>query len=327
MSYTVRRQGFGPEVPFGKAGVAGVMAALFAVIGLMVPTHWLEAAAFQLYLDAIVPTAIPPFGMVAHIVAAALLAVVGGLIGWALARAFGVEASDFGFDSVLNRLRGVGREDEADAPGLRAADRHPDAPARRPFSVAQDVPVPAATDDAPVEPADAVVLSPHEDEGDELLLDAHFADPEPMVLTEVAPVADEPVAAEAPIADSVAEPEVVAPEPEPIAPPVEYRPVEAEAPIEAPVAEAVAETPVAAAPPPRPVAEPIDVSAGRLDELLARLEAGLARRQSGTADMAPPASPANDAAAPAPDGTMPVPDDPALAAALATLRRMRQHVG
>ena len=94
-----------------------------------------------------------------------------------------------------------------------------------------------------------------------------------------------------------------------------------------------------------PQSEAVDLSVARLDELLARLEAGLASRSGvSTATTLAAASPAKlspDALDDAPAGTPPLPQDstvakerellfpqdPALAAALATLRRMNQHVG
>jgi hypothetical protein len=108
-----------------------------------------------------------------------------------------------------------------------------------------------------------------------------------------------------------------------------------------------ASEPVLAAPAPVAQAEPLDLSAARLDELLARLEAGLERKAAAAtapaasavvaevaAPTAIPAAPIADAAVattsprtsgPANDPAFP--HDPALAAALATLRRLNQKAG
>ena len=126
-------------LPFGAAAVAAPMAALLALAGMLVPTAWIESASFQLYLDALIPSAVPPFGVMAHVFTALALALAGALIGWILAKIFGVVSNGMSLRGLLQRLRGEGAEDEADAPELRAEDRHPDAPARRPFSVSQDV--------------------------------------------------------------------------------------------------------------------------------------------------------------------------------------------
>ena len=304
-------------LPFGAAAVAAPMAAILALAGMLVPTAWIESASFQLYLDALFPGAVAPFGTTAHIITALVLALAGALIGWILAKIFGVESNGVGWRSLLQRLRGEGAEDEADAPELRAEDRHPDAPARRPFSVSQDVRTDdSALPDLPPLPAldDTGLRVDGDDEP--LILDHDFAqddvpDDEPLVLSQM-------------VTDDA--PEMDVPEPVAVEEPVWQAP---ELPPAAPV-----------------VADPIDVSAMRLDQLLARLEQGLARRQpDGAAQDAPVETPvshmgevANDvdvavedvadgAPVPPPAGEMPVPDDPALAAALATLRRMRAHVG
>ena len=315
-------------LPFGAAAVAAPMAALLALAGMLVPTAWIESASFQLYLDALIPSAVPPFGVMAHVFTALALALAGALIGWILAKIFGVVSNGMSLRGLLQRLRGEGAEDEADAPELRAEDRHPDAPARRPFSVSQDVranesPLP----DLP--PLDDAGLRVDGDDGGDagedapLILDSAFAD---AVAEEEAPLI---------LSDMVAE---EAGEPAPI------EPVVTEEAAEAPE-ETIWQAPEL--PPAAPVVvDPIDVSVMRLDQLLARLEQGLARRQPGGAVQDAPVETlvphagevANDvdmavedvadgAPVPPPAGEMPVPDDPALAAALATLRRMRAHVG
>lgn len=328
-------------LPFGAAAVAAPMAALLALAGMLVPTAWIESASFQLYLDALIPSAVPPFGTMAHVITALALALAGALIGWILAKIFGVVSNGTSLRGLLQRLRGEGAEDEADAPELRAEDRHPDAPARRPFSVSQDVranesPLPDLPPLPPLDDAGLRVeaaIMPDTAEDAPLILDSAFAD---AVAEEEAPLI---------LSDMVAE---EAGEPAPI------EPVVADVAAEAPE-ETIWQAPEL--PPAAPVVvDPIDVSVMRLDQLLARLEQGLARRQPAHAVAATAEAPtvlsapevANDvdlvvepaevaapvadslvdgAPVPPPAGEMPVPDDPALAAALATLRRMRAHVG
>ncbi len=331
-------------LPFGAAMVAAPMATIMGLAGLLVPTAWIESASFQLYLDALIPSAVPPFGTMAHIVTALALAILGALIGWILARIFGVVSNGTSWRSLLQRMRGEGAEDEADAPPLRAEDRHPDAPARRPFSVSQDVRASesALSDLPPLPPLDDAGLSVEAAEIPDAAADA------PLVLD--AAFTDEEAGDDAPLILS----DMVAVEtPEPVAPAI-AAPLDLEEPEPAPE-EAVWQAPELPPATP-PVADPIDVSVMRLDQLLARLEQGLVRRQSASAAQDAPAASvtsnapevANDvdvvvenamdaasagepsldgAPVPPPAGEMPVPDDPALAAALATLRRMRAHVG
>ena len=91
-------------------------------------------------------------------------------------------------------------------------------------------------------------------------------------------------------------------------------------------AEPVTPEPVAAAPeavvdaPRRAPRPPIDLSVERLDSLVARLEAGAARREAALAGTAEPAPSADDEPADAEEAALL--NDPALAAALRTLRRM-----
>ena len=166
----------GLRLPFGAWGVAGVGAVALGLVGLLIPTATLEAVSFQLYLDQITAAALPPLGTTAHFAAALVLALAGGLVGYLLARLFGVSASGFSLRGLIDRMRGVESADEADAPTLRAADRHPDAPARRPFSAARDIPL----NPAHVRAGEAGSLPPlYVDDGvgdddDELLLDSMF---------------------------------------------------------------------------------------------------------------------------------------------------------
>ncbi len=289
----------GPQVPFGALGVASVMAGILGLLGLLLPTTMLEAASFQLYLDKLVPSAMPPFGWAAHVAAGLALALLGGLLGWVLARLFRVQPDQFNLRRLVNRLRGIGREDDADAPYLRAADRHPDAPARRPFSAASDIPWRDQGDHW-------AHFDDEDDDEAELLLDASFA--------------DAPLESLAPI--------------EPPAPLFPHQP--------ALIFDDAAKIDAGKVDAGKIVVDPIDLSVGKLDDLLARLAAGLAKRAAVAAPhIRPPATTMSGAeqsaaaqtfavppAAAAPDvQDTTFPQDPALAAALATLRRMNQHVG
>lgn len=341
MSYLEREYSppSGPIIPFGATGVAGAMAVLLGLVGFLLPTTLTESVAFQMYLDTIIASAVPPFGWAAKLVTGMLLALVGGLLGFALARLFGVRSGGGGLARLLARLRGIGAQDDDDAPVLRSADRHPDAPARRPFSAATDIPVrPAEASEWDQYWQDS---SDETGEGDdELLLTNNYADAQP---------ASQP--AYRPRPESEAEPGAPAPYVEESFDEDVYVPV-APAPMLSEAAGSFAhDTPVdsaAIAPDPHiiaPSSEPIDLSVARLDALLARLEAGLAGRRGApaatTIAAASPAKTSTDVFDDAPEATPPLlqnpavreeheplfPQDPALAAALATLRRMNQHVG
>lgn len=326
----------GVAVPYGRAGCAAAMAGLSGLVGLVLPTGLLQSIAFQLYLDQVFPSAVPPFGWLAHIVSALVLGVIGAGLGWLLGRLFGVVPSGWTMRHLLDRVRGIGREDDADAPTLRAADRHPDAPARRPFSAATDIPHGGGDTIRPVATARSMTELAHDNDDEELLLDYSFADVPPM--TPDSALADPPVTME----DAAARPVVaeVAPAPRPmqaamVAAAVPNQAGDNLAPGTHAEQSAPAPMPVETAPVP-PVIEPGPVAADLahepLDALLARLEDGLARREQPAAAPEPKADaiPATDGAgSPAPPAATAdsFANDPALAAALATLRRMHQHVG
>lgn len=341
MSYLEREYSppSGPIMPFGATGVAGAMAALLGFVGFLLPTTLTESVAFQMYLDTILTSAVPPFGWAAKVVTGMLLALVGGLLGLALARLFGVRSGGDGLARLLARLRGIGMQDDDDAPVLRSADRHPDAPARRPFSAVADMPARPAEasewdqywQDSPGESGD--------DDG-ELLLTSNFADAQPasQPIYHQQPESEAVPCAPAPYVEESIDEDVYVP----IAPAPMLS--EAAGPFvhDAPVDSAViAPDPHITAPP----SEPLDLSVARLDALLARLEAGLAGRRGApavtTIAAASPTKTSNDVLDDGPVGTPtllqnpavgkehepPFPQDPALAAALATLRRMNLHVG
>jgi hypothetical protein len=200
-----------------------------------------------------------------------------------------------------------------------------------------------------------------DDDDDELVLDAHFADNDEVAA--LAPISDRSVDWDAlrqdvPLSSQPAEDTVgfsAPPNAEPdydLSPPVlddwetETDSVEAISSASVPVSEPVAASVAPASQP--AAAEPLDLSAARLDQLLARLEAGLAHRQAAPStapganalpsesDAAPHTAPMQEAStsAHAPSDDQPAqfatandpafPQDPALAAALATLRRLNQ---
>lgn len=301
--------------PGGRWGVAAAAALLGLLIAMIIPMAMIERASWELYLDRLVASARPPLGGTARLVFALLFSSALAGAGWLIATMLRVVPQAGG---LFDRWRTQRSDDEDDAPDLRQLDRHPDAPARRPFSAARDVlPEDAdAAEFAPLAPADDVDL-----EDDELLLDAHF---------------DErwtpSVEADAERDERWHELEAVEPEDAAVAPAPLTAPVEEVAPAaEAPAAPAAApEQPAQQAEAPAPAA--LDLSIARLDELIARLERGLERKAQAVS-----AAPANDAVAGTPrsagdaapaatDDDASFPQDPALAAALATLRRMNRNV-
>jgi hypothetical protein len=378
--FTIQREAEGPGWPFGAGAVAAGSALLGGLVGLATPMAALDWLAYQSYLDQIAGLN-PPLGTSAKLAFVALLAVLLGAIGYFVARWAGVRSTG-GFADVLARLRGLRDEDEEDAPRLRGSDRHPDAPARRPLSATRDLNVDRASaargpmaayaledldDDedelllispmaaavpisapAPVEPMAPPPLMPvlpltdhvsesadwpdadWSDTGDDFDIPAPHAD-DWLVSPAPAPVASATLGemreadVRLPIAPMVAAPEAIATVAEPVtvAAPPSFTPE-------------FARVTRSATPP------PLDLSAARLDELIARVEAGMKRREAvpvvatiaeaAEVEMPAPAAPAASVPSyiPAPVTTDPVaeeadpsfPNDPALAAALATLRRM-----
>ena len=405
------------ELPFGAWGVAGIGAVALGLVGLALPTSFLESLSFQLYLDTILAAAKAPLGQTAKLLFALGFAGLGGVIGYALARLFGVRASGGGFAAILERLRGGRDDDEADAPSLRAADRHPDAPARRPFSAARDIPergwfsgftsggdsdvgdnaqdMAAIAKDGPVSAAGApLFIDSDVDDDDELLLDGAFFDANDQSdagLTmhaapqETAPLDDDlarfnirsgampddmdgfdipaPRLTDWDVPETPVEAALV---PQMVEPQPAIAPAAPVAPAAAPVVAAEREfsptvAPATMAIPPH---DPLDLSAARLEDLLARLESGLSRRTAvseavGEANApeapvaavaqrdnfaapigvdlpaeamdqpgnfaAPVTSSAGTVATEAGANDPAFPHDPALAAALATLRRLNQR--
>lgn len=381
-SFRISREKSGLAFPFGAAGVAALAAGLAWLIGLVIPRGWLEALAFQLYLDLVIPAAKAPLGTMAQLLAATALAVIVGVLAYVAARWLRVGALAGGFPGLLARLRGDVDGDEEDAPPLRSADRHPDAPARRPFSVTRDIP--ADYTGSAIERG----LPDLANDDDELLLDMAYApEEEPLPgrealfsprgpalrpagsgevfdlaaprledwerppFREVAQADDDrgaqsdnggdrepaPIDVDASaVADAVAEADtagaVDAAQPE-----LQDEPAAGAGDAHDNVMQSDA---VDAAPPmtpePAPVRPkatprpPLDLSVARLDELIARLEAGLTRKvEVRDTDPGLPVDEGNATAVMPQPSAMTVddpafPHDPALAAALATLRKMNR---
>jgi hypothetical protein len=111
------------SLPLTGAAVAGGLVALGFVV---MPTAWLEALAIDSGIAAVLPVAEPPLGATAR----AVLALGGGAVvaGVAWAALYLL----FGPGGLL-----AGKPVRTDAPSLRRADAHPDAPARWPLSAAE----------------------------------------------------------------------------------------------------------------------------------------------------------------------------------------------
>ena len=305
--------------PLGATGVALTAGGIGLLMALLIPVGLLERVSWELYLDRLLAAAAPPLGLKARLLVALMVGVGFGLIGWIAARLLQVSGGNISLSDLLARIRGERADDEDDAPRLRPFDRHPDAPARRPFSAARDIPA-----------ADEEWMPEREEEDAELLLDAQFGDfAEPVVVT---PTDDERAARWEALT-------AIVPDDEPAA---EALPETASPPLVGmqPDLETVDVPPSPATPSPSG-AEPLDLSIARLDELIARLEAGLARKaqQAGAAvDAGEPAIATGDddglADGPAiargerlvASNDPAFPHDPALAAALATLRKLNRAV-
>lgn len=354
------RNGAQRGYPWGPVGVGATLALLGALVALAIPMGWIEELSWQLYLDRLMAAARPPLGATARLAMILVAAGVLGLLGWAAAVLLRVRADNRLIDSLRARFGGGAPldEDEEDAPRLRRFDRHPDAPARRPFSAARDI---ATDDDFEDDLGDAAAdhaplgwSASDDEEEDELLLGPAFSEEqvpvETMALDEVRAERWEALETvdphDAEWADVVADEAAPMADPAgklvdiPAGPPTAGLAIDtdegategATAPVEPVIAAAAVRSQAA-----EPVAA-LDLSIARLDELIARLEAGLARRETLAAEAAPAAemdaprlargmqpSPVNDAQDQLPPAA--VPHDPALAAALATLRRMNRNAG
>jgi hypothetical protein len=157
-------------------GVAALAAGSVAFLAFAMPEDLFSALIAASHLPDVLAAAAPPLGMKARYAAMAAVALATFLPVWALMRAL---------DRAPAAARPVKKVPEADAPRVRRADAHPDAPARRPLLAGADL---------------------GEPELDVYELD-HAAEPD--MAEADAPVAWQPVAAPEPVEDS----EPVAPTP------------------------------------------------------------------------------------------------------------------
>lgn len=132
---TVANQSRNPRVqtpvtrhPLFPAIVALWFGALFGLGSLAIRPGLIESAVLASGIDAIVPAAGPPLGITARILIALTLAAIGGMLGATIARRI-AEPRPTKADSsgALQRIR------------VRTRDAHPDAPARRPLSVPDEI--------------------------------------------------------------------------------------------------------------------------------------------------------------------------------------------
>ncbi|AXJ94649.1 MULTISPECIES: hypothetical protein [unclassified Sphingomonas] len=121
--------------PVGGAVVGLAAAATF----LLVPASTLEDWVWRSGVAALLPVAQPPLGLTARTVLALAAGGIAAAVAWsALFLLFGPD----GLLAPMTKGRG-----EDDAPMLRRADAHPDAPARRPMSAADlGAPMPPPTE-------------------------------------------------------------------------------------------------------------------------------------------------------------------------------------
>lgn len=102
-------------------------AALFGLGSLVMPPALAEHAVALTGIDALVPAMAPPLGFTARILIALAAAIIGGIGGMALAR------------KIAAAQQSERQQTSAVEPRLRSADRHPDAPARRPISALEEL--------------------------------------------------------------------------------------------------------------------------------------------------------------------------------------------
>lgn len=144
------------------AVAAGWSAALFGLSSLAVSAEVFGAIVVRLGLPTILPAAAPPLGMTARLLLALLLALAGGVAGLAVALGLRRRAGSGRASSVRPAARartaqaggagtGTGTASAAGEPAvrLRRRDAHPDAPARRPLVLTDDL-LPLVEEAAPV---------------------------------------------------------------------------------------------------------------------------------------------------------------------------------
>lgn len=323
------------RIKAGGWGIVCLSAAGAALALLSTPVGLLEMLVASAGISELVPAAAPPLGMKAKLLLALFVALMAAGITAAARRdapgasehrpsgpkeqrrtnsATGANIMGFALSKLAALARGHGRFGDKDAPPLRRADAHPDAPSRAPIFASRDfhgLDIFART-----EPGRREIVVEAEPEHDPVVPAAGLAMPSaPAALPDEAlrvpgfnrrPAA-EPVndshwhdAAPLPIGASPAAP-VIAPAPEPLA-----------------------QTPLAG-PAPEPVAASAHANPMSVHELAERLERGLAARAR-TAGIRMPAPPRIAdmpvaVAAPVRPAVTPEVDD-ALSAALGTLRSM-----
>ncbi len=107
--------------------VAIWFAALFGLGSLVLPSALPEHLITLTGADALIPAMAPPLGFTARALIALMATLVGGIGGLALAR------------RIVAAQRSSRQSAVAAEPRLRNADRHPDAPARRPISALEEL--------------------------------------------------------------------------------------------------------------------------------------------------------------------------------------------
>lgn len=155
------------------AGMAGFAALAVAFVAFAMPGDIFESAVSASGLPALLPAAAPPLGNTARLAVVALAALL-----------------SFGGLFLLLRALGPGpRRATPDAPRVRRADAHPDAPSRRPIRAGDDLgepafdwPAPAAAEappqaeEVPLVEAEAIVEP--EPEPEPFPLSEDYAEPE-----------------------------------------------------------------------------------------------------------------------------------------------------
>ncbi len=127
--------------PLFPAIVALWFGALFGLGSLAIRPSLIEAIVLKFHIDSLISAAAPPLGMTARIVLALALAVIGGATGAKIARWIARPK----LEQRQRKRAAFAKGDEArDIVSVRSRDAHPDAPARRPFSAADDMGSPAS---------------------------------------------------------------------------------------------------------------------------------------------------------------------------------------
>ncbi len=116
------RRSRGLPLPGGKPALAVGCALLFGLIGAVLPMGWIESLSYQLYLDTITSHAAAPLGMTARLIFAGALATGGAIFGLLLGQLFKVyrsgtasEASEGVDEYDAPILRSVDRHPDAPA--------------------------------------------------------------------------------------------------------------------------------------------------------------------------------------------------------------------